>query len=634
MATPASGPLSLLAVPGERLGWIFNDRGLYRRRFLESPPQLGAVPARMVERVERWEKGRGKRSLIPIAVGAGLGAIVILCAVGVWTLTTSGWIAMTIIALFLTAVGGVVALLANLPLFLSRRALQLARHKVEADYAQASTDWERRRQEYDRAQHEAVDQMVEWGAAAPAEGDRRVDIVGGTTYGWEAVLTVYGGSLLATRGSMLLVDFTGAALCGELIQLATTTGRSVKVSQFPRELASIDLVSGLTTDELVDCLVEAIHGDTSTADRAERSQDSLLLREICEVLAPDLSMARLLAALRVHNGRPSTLTTAERDRLLELQPAESHQRLRRIESFVSPLATLGTDPRTDPADLTCLVADADSGSAQQELFKDLLVRWLASQVRHEKVGSIVLVGADGVNHRAVERLSTLCERRGTRLVLFFAHLREEALQTIGGGEVALMRLGNHREASQAAEFVGKGHRFVISRLTRTLGGSETHTVSDTEGEAVSEGGSTSRTQFYRGIVWTDSKDWGTTRNWSRTVAQADGTNWSDAESLQRVYEYAVEPRVLQDLPDYALLLVKGIGRGSVVQAVEVDPALVTLPRLSMEPLDLPPLPDPAEALFPAIRQPAQVIVSTAYPLGQEPSVQRATEVHLPGWGEQ
>ncbi|GIF69755.1 hypothetical protein Ais01nite_77900 [Asanoa ishikariensis] len=620
------------------MGWIFNDRNLYRRRYLEAPPQPSFVPFQMVERVQRWEKGRAKRALIPLVTGAGVGAMLILCGLGVWGgLTPSGWIAMTIIALFLTFLGGVVALLANLPLFLSRRALEAAQHKVEADYAQAQTDWERRRQEHDRAQHDAVDQMVEWGAATPAEGSRRVDIVGGTTYGWEAVLTIYGGSLLATRGSMLLVDFSGAALCGELTQLATSTGRSVKVSQFPKQLPNIDLVSGLSADELVDCLVEAIHGDAqSSSNRAERSQDSLLLREICQVLAPDLSMRRLLAALHVLTEKPEqpALTAEERDRLLELGPKESHQRLRRIESFVSPLATLGTEPNNDTADLTCLVAGTDSGNAQQELLKDLIVQWLARQVRHEKVGSIVLVGADGVNHRAIERLSTLCERQQVRLVLFFAHLREEALQTIGGGEVALMRLGNHREASQAAEFVGKGHRFVISRLTRTLGGNETHTVSDTEGEAVTQGGSASYSEGHRDISWTDSRHWGTTRNWSRTVSQADGTNWSDAESLQRVYEYAVEPRVLQDLPDYALLHVKGIGRGSVVQAVEVDPALVTLPRLSMEPLELPPLPDPAEAVFPATRQPAQVIVSAAYPLGQEPSVRRATEVHLPGWGTQ
>jgi hypothetical protein len=231
-----------------------------------------------------------------------------------------------------------------------------------------------------------------------------------------------------------------------------------------------------------------------------------------------------------------------------------------------------------------------------------------------QLGSLVLLGADELHHRAIERLSTLCERRGIRLVLFYAHLREESLRTIGGGEVALMRLGNHQEASQAAEFIGRGHRFVLSQITRTLGGEDTHTLADTYGEAETRGGSTDTTRTGRHFSRRRGTNWSRTRNWSQTESVARGSNWSDAQAAERVYEYAVEPRVLQDLPEYAMILVKGEGRGSVVQAVEVDPAIVTLPRVSMTPLELGPLPDPAEAVIPATRQPSQVTVSQPQPL--------------------
>jgi hypothetical protein len=243
------------------------------------------------------------------------------------------------------------------------------------------------------------------------------------------------------------------------------------------------------------------------------------------------------------------------------------------------------------------------------------------------MGSLVLIGADEVHHRAIERLSTLCERRGIRLVLFFAHLRAESLRTIGGGEVALMRLGNHQEATQAAEFIGRGHKFVLSGITRTLGGEDTHTLADTFGESETRGGSNETIRSGRHISRRRGTNWSRTRNWSQTESVARGTNWSDAESAQRVYEYAVEPRVLQDLPEYAMILVKGEGRGSVVQAVEVDPAIVTLPRVSMEPLDLQPLPDPAEAAIPATRQPSQVTVSQPQPL-------TAKDTSSPTWSAQ
>ena len=290
---------------------------------------------------------------------------------------------------------------------------------------------------------------------------------------------------------------------------------------------------------------------------------------------------------------------------------------------------MGADPAAAPgiADLTCLIADDSGGQAQHELLKDLMVQWLGRQVRREgtPIGSLVLLGADEISHRAIERLSTLCERRGIRLVLFFGHLRADSLRTIGGGEVALMRLGNHQEAAQAAEFVGRGHKFVLSELTRSLGGEETHTLADTVGESETKGGEKGSRTAGRHLRRFTSTNWSKTRNWSQTESTAQGTNWSDAAAVQRVYEYVLEPRVLQDLPEYAMILVKSEGRGSVVQAVEVDPAIVTLPRVSMTPVDPDPLPDPAEAVVPAGRHPGQVTVSQPQPLA-------APEAAPPGWG--
>ena len=79
------------------------------------------------------------------------------------------------------------------------------------------------------------------------------------------------------------------------------------------------------------------------------------------------------------------------------------------------------------------------------------------------------------------------------------------------------------------------------------------------------------------------------RNWSTARSWAESTNWSNAAASQRVYEYAVEPAVLQNLPDQALLLVTRGSGGPVLRSVECDPAIVTLPRVSARPL-----PDPAD----------------------------------------
>ncbi|MBM2623337.1 hypothetical protein JIG36_48360 [Actinoplanes sp. LDG1-06] len=613
---PHEIPFVLLATTGERMGWIYTDRQLYRRRFTEPPPQLEPVSPDLYELLERSAARKKKRRRNAIQAGLAL-AFLIYCLGMIQAPDTGGrkeidpsFVTLAQLALVAGVVG---AILAGLGPHLARRAITVAETGNLAAHAAAEEAWKQRRDDHERQQQATLDAMNEWSAATPSPGDRRIDIIGGTTYGWEAVLTVHGGSLLVTRGPMTLVDFTGDTVCEELIQLATATRRSVRRLRLPTELAEFDLLAGLTPGELVDCLVEAMHGDAQGAGRADRSQDALVLREIVTALDGRITLTRLLAALRVLTDRPDPdgLTPQESERLLDLQPDENRRRLytqmRRIEAFLHPLETMGSraEGGAGTADLTCLIADGEGGDAQNDLFKDLLVQWLTRLVRRDSqpMGSLVLLGADEVHHRAIERLSTLCERHGVRLVLFFSHLRAEALHTIGGGEVAFMRLGNHHEAGQAAEYIGKGHKFVLSQLTRTLGGNDTHTMADTSGQSRAEGGSGGMSYGKRGRGRSYGKNWSRTRTWSQTLSTARSTNWNDASSVQRVHEYTVEPRVLQELPEYAMVLVKEQNQETVVQAVEVDPAIVMLPRVSMQPAGPMPLPDPEEAVVPAPAQP-------------------------------
>jgi hypothetical protein len=79
----------------------------------------------------------------------------------------------------------------------------------------------------------------------------------------------------------------------------------------------------------------------------------------------------------------------------------------------------------------------------------------------------------------------------------------------------------------------------------------------------------------------------TSQNWSSSWSDADGTNWSETQTRQRVYEYAVEPTALQNLPEYALLLADRSGGTLAMRAVECDPAIISLPGASTDPLPTP-----------------------------------------------
>ena len=166
--------------------------------------------------------------------------------------------------------------------------------------------------------------------------------------------------------------------------------------------------------------------------------------------------------------------------------------------------------------------------------------------------AVVIAGADEISRAHLERLAAACERRGVPLTLLFRHLRDTGLSMLGGGAAAFMRLGHHGEAEQAAAYIGRQHRFVLSNVTASLGGSDTQTITETEGQTVTDtihiGGRAGWRRHVprRGPGNPDgeesrrrSRSRSVARNWSTARSWAESTNWSNAAASQRVYEYAV-----------------------------------------------------------------------------------------------
>jgi hypothetical protein len=225
----------------------------------------------------------------------------------------------------------------------------------------------------------------------------------------------------------------------------------------------------------------------------------------------------------------------------------------------------------------------------------LAIQWLTVQVSVSPASApaAIIAGADEITRPHLERLSDACERRGVPLTLMFRHLREDSLQLLGGGTAAFMRLGSHVEAEQAASYIGRRHTFVLSQRTATLGRNDSITRTDTDGRGTSDSGTVAFGSGWPGNpldLGQRSRGDSTSRNWSTAMSWADGTSWSDSAGTQRVYEYAVEPAVLQSLPERALLLAVREPAGPRLRAVECDPAIVTLPGVSARPLAALPIP--------------------------------------------
>jgi hypothetical protein len=597
-ATPVREPQAMLFTPGARLGWIFRDRRTLLAPFPEPEPDLeklreqaaartAATQARYAK-VRRWA---GKPSLITAVVLVLLAG----CAKEVNSGADTGRTLLTV--LILCAPG-----LAWTAVCRYRRD-QAAKAQPDQEHRQALEAWRQRAAAHEQAQLSGLGQVDEWGSAEPA--GLRTDVFGGSWWGWQALLTTHGTSILSAQ-PLLVMDLSGQLVSGELTALARHAGGDVAQYVLPGDLDRCGLLARLSGPQFADALAEAIHAGTPGGARADRAVDVRILGQLIDALDGDIAPVRLAAAIQAalgHPVEPGLLTAAEEGLIAgELFPPDyRHQigpNLVRLDAFLTDLARYARQPVGQPAApayYTCVAIDSTARSARSELLTALAVQWLTVQVSGSTASApaVIIAGADEITRPHLERLADACERRRVPLTLMFRHLREDALSVLGGGNAAFMRLGHHGEAEQAASYIGRQHKFVLSQLTATLGGNETHTRTDTEGYGVSRsvtfGSSQGWTQDHlgggsRNGGQTRSRAQTTSRNWSVAQSWATGTNWSTATAEQRVYEFAVEPSVLQGLPDHALLLTASGRTGPDLRAVECDPAIVTLPGVSTRPL--------------------------------------------------
>ena len=603
-----------LFTPGPRLGWVFRDRRQLAEPFPEPRPDLDAMRAAAAQQAESAEKAYRKIRKF-LGIPSTVLFVVLLLANGcAANINGSGPpVVSDLIVLVICGPGMMLTFLR----WRKARQAAAAVTRVPDDHQRAAAAWQQREEAWQQAELGRLDHVDEWGSAEVPAPALRTDVFGGSLRGWQALLTTHGTSLLASQ-PVLAVDLTGEVVCQELTDTARAAGVPAAVWLLPAQLGASGVLAGLSAAQFADALAEAVHTDgTAGAARAERAVDTRVLEQLHGALGGDVTPARLAAAVRAalgHADRPSVLSPAEQALISsELFPAEYRRQIEpnlvRIEAFLTALAQHTEQPGQPPVTpeppgyYTCLALEPAARSARAEVLAALAVQWLTVQVTssNDPAPAVVIAGADEISRPHLERLAGACERRGVPLTLLFRHLRDTGLSMLGGGAAAFMRLGHHGEAEQAAAYIGRQHRFVLSNVTASLGGSDTHTITETEGQTVTDtihiGGQAGWKSRVPGRGLRDrgadesrrpSRSRSVARNWSTARSWAESTNWSNAAASQRVYEYAVEPAVLQNLPDQALLLVTRGSGGPVLRSVECDPAIVTLPRVSVRPL-----PDPA-----------------------------------------
>ena len=610
-----------LFVPAERYGWEYRE-------------PVGITPSPLLPKKPQWReplqpdwtwhdanRRRGRRALGLCLAGTVTGASAL--AFTPW----GAWLAPVVAVAGLTA--GVVAVVLperkrkkNLGAYTRHREALLAAHK------RAMAAWNAEVARHDRSERERVDSAPRWYPLRLREGWSRVDVFGGTPDGWASLLATLGPSILESRNDVLVVDFSENGVADDLAQFARL--RDVPVSQvrLPAGSSRADVLSGLSAEDVGELIANATHSRGDRDEEELRALDADLLEAVAERLEKPYSFARLEAGVRVLRrvydvSRETALSAQEvRELTFDVDTAAATEKAReRLQFLNGQLKRLvrshedGSDAVRDggPAvdhdgrvwnsgGLT-VVATHSAYERRKGLYDRIVfhrvLRDLRTRHRASSQAVIVVAGADHLGLESLEALSHQAKRAGVRLVLLMEHLRDELQHLLGGSDSVsiVMRLGNHTEATAAADFIGKGHKFVLSQVTEQVGktftegtgrsdgvsDSSTRSTSMTRGRSDSSSGlGTERTSSSDGRSWSRSRSDSRARSttWQETVNHSAADSTTMGRTEQRAYEHMVEPTTIQALPPTACFLVQSGSGGRRVVVGDCNPGITLLDHVS------------------------------------------------------
>lgn len=643
--------LETLFAPPPRLGWMYEQPAPPRQHPLRqtqpAPLELPAAPGSLALARRTVYAGLGLVAASALAVvfvllkdvGDGLTLYAVgLCVAGVIFVSGLGredrpLAGMGLAGLFVATVlvynlgvplvSGVLAFTGGAALLLGFPVVVLLRGKyLESQAAEVEADWARRAAEVQQQYAEAMRARDETISAFEADERRRwrteplwhpvhvppaattLTVVGGSSYGWEALVTTLGSSLLADGHTVTVLNFSERVFAAELCALARSRGSDVDVVFVPDHLDGVGLLSGFTPTELAGLLADTLHAGEDKLDRKLAISDRDILIQVCERLdARPLSIERIRAGLRVilraepwsersvldkaeHGALQRAFSDDLRQRTNLLQSAwDIERQLSALAGLANGLGTTGDLPLAVSHQLQVFELRCEHEALDNDYVVDLLFQLLLRSFRRSAASprshhAIVVGGADRLRSRHLADLARLTERTPVKLIYLFERYGPDARQTVGvgGGCAAFMRLGNDQDARAAADFIGREHTFVLTGLTRTTSQATTH--SDSTTETTGAGGTYQPVLFgllerYTGR--STSRSWGVTRGVSETTSTSSGTN------EQRVYDLIVEPHQIQQLPETALFFVQvDTGRRRTVLA-DCNPDIAGLARVERGP---------------------------------------------------
>lgn len=478
---------------------------------------------------------------------------------------------------------------------------RLAREDARRRHDKAMAQWHAAQERFDAADaaRRAADRarsLADWYPVAPSAAPGRLDVIGGdhARHGWSSLLATMGSAELAAGSRITLLDFTGDQVGRALAEHAEAVGLPTRVALLGEGGADLDLLNSVHPDRLPACIANAVAART---DKADLLQERAFMRQVVSLVLGRLdgpvTLGRLAAGVQVlRQGTaldpltPSEITRIA-DHVGDIDANEwTARQLRYLAGQLSSLAAITpATPRTYPlwaAEALSIISAVGPRDDTVDLLHRLVLQ-LAQQAVTDGPGAghiLAIAGADRFEVEVLQMFAEHVHRAGVRLVLLIDQTPGSLERFIGtGGAVCILRQYNHKDATMAAEFIGRDHRFVLNQTTRQSGSTWGESGGDSFGTGTNEGRS-QRAKLNQtpgrvtGTSWGSGSNWGTNRGWSLS------DNTSASESRSRVYEFLVEPNALMDMPDTAFLLVDSTGSRRRVHLADADPTIAVRARVS------------------------------------------------------
>jgi hypothetical protein len=519
-----------------------------------------------------------------------------------------------------------------------RAQTRAARDADYAQYERARQQWQWRMDTHDEQERARQADALLWHPIHPQASPSRIDVFGGTGDGWASLLATLGSSLIESGYAITVLDFTEQYIAGGLAAFVSAHGGRVTDTDLPNDTARFDVLAHLAADELAELLAAAVHTmRPADAPVDLRAVDTELLESVIGSLDEPATFARVVAGLEVLRRTydvtaAGPLSTGELTRLTAHVDAigQNERAGQELQFLINELGLLAKDdfagePGGEAARRTNLWQAAElaviTTTHPQDRRKAILDRVvfhrLLHDMRHQRGvdadGVLVVAGADSMGLEGLEALTRQCRRDGVRLVLLLERLRGEMEQLLGSSDSAavLMRLGNAKDAASAAEFIGRGHKVVLSQVTAqvgktfTTGTAASRGITDGTSESDSTSTSTSRSVSHnvgrsgtgrhaqgltrsRGLSVSTSKSVSKSRSvttsrsesWQNTVNESAADSTTDGTTHSRVYEFTVEPTTIQSLPPTAFVMIENPPSGRRVVVGDCNPGITLLDRVA------------------------------------------------------